>query len=111
MTASPTTRSLNQLRADGYLAEKVEHWNHHAGIRQDLFGFVDIVALGPSNTNEQPHVLFVQTTTGDNVSTRVRKIGESPHIARCREAGIWVHVHGWRKNAKGRWELRIVDCS
>jgi hypothetical protein len=28
-----------------------------------------------------------------------------------REAGIRVEVHGWRKNAKKKWVLRVEDIS
>lgn len=105
MAESPTTRSLKALRADGWLCEVTERWNPHAQIRQDLFGFVDIIALKGGVT------LAVQTTTGSNASKRVIKIAESPHIAAVRAAGWSVHVHAWRKLASGRWELRTVDVS
>ena len=103
---TPTQRSLAQLRADGWTAEVVEKWNPHARIRQDLFGFVDILAIRDGET------LAVQTTSGDHVAERCRKIAEHPTVAAVREAGWAIHVHGWRKSAKTRrWELRTVDVS
>ena len=42
---SPMERSLAWLRAHGYEAAKTEHWNHFAKCRQDLFGFIDILAV------------------------------------------------------------------
>jgi hypothetical protein len=105
MTVTPTQLSLRHLRDDGWTAEVVEHWNPHARIRQDLFGFVDILAL------RGPDTLAVQTTTVSNVPARVRKIAGSPLVGAVREAGWLIHVHGWRKKA-GRWELaRNVDVS
>ena len=105
MSTSPTQRSLRYLRDEGWpLVEIVEHWNPHAKVRHDLFGFVDLLAVGPKG------VLAVQTTTSDNVAARVRKIAEHPNIAAVREAGIAVHVHGWRRAGRA-WALRTVDVS
>ena len=96
---SPTQRSLAFLRAEGYTVAIVEHWNAFAKIRQDLFGFVDLLALRPGET------LAVQTTSGDNVSKRIAKIAEHELLPRVLEAGWIVEVHGWRK-IKGKWEVR-----
>jgi carbonic anhydrase len=106
VATSPTTLTLRHLREQGWpLVAIVEHWNPHARIRQDLFGFVDVLAVGPAG------VLAVQTTSAANVAARVTKIAESPNVAAVREAGIAIHVHGWAKKA-GRWTLqRDVDVS
>lgn len=103
---TPTQRSLKYLREDGWLAEVTERWNPHARIRQDLLGFIDIIAIRGGET------LAVQTTTGSNAAARVRKIGESPNVAAVRAAGWTIHVHAWSKKGKpARWELRTVDVS
>lgn len=96
---SPTQRSLALLRAEGYTVAIVEHWNAFAKIRQDLFGFVDLVALRPGET------LAVQTTSGDNVNKRIAKIVEHDNLPRVLEAGWIVEVHGWAKR-KGKWDCR-----
>ena len=49
--------------------------------------------------------------TSEGVANRVAKVTNSETIGRVREAGIRVEVHGWRKNAKGRYIQRIVDLS
>ena len=105
MTTSPTTLSLKALRDAGYVAAVVEHFNPHKRIRQDLFGFIDIIAIRPGET------LAVQTTSRSNMAARVRKIADHPNVAAVREAGWAIHVHGWKKNDKGRWECRTVDVS
>jgi hypothetical protein len=102
---SPTQRTLVRLRAAGYLAAVVEKWNVHARIRQDLFGFIDILAV------REGEVLGVQACSGSSVSARVHKIICHPNVAAVRKAGIRIHVHGWRKAANGRWTLREVDLS
>ena len=102
---TPTQLTLRKLRADGYTAEVVEHWNSHARIRNDLFGFVDVLALRGDET------LAIQATSAGNVSARVRKIADSPHIGAVREAGWTVRVWGWAK-PKHRWLLtKDIDVS
>ena len=83
----------------------VERWNPHARVRNDLFGFIDVLAI---RDNE---VLGVQSTSGSNMASRVTKIGEHELVGTVRQAGIRIVVHGWRKAANGRWTLREVDCS
>jgi hypothetical protein len=102
---TPTARSLAHLRTLGYVAEVVERWIPGANIRRDLFGFGDVLAIRAGE------VLLVQATTGDHVAHRLAKIAASPLAAAVRESGIVIRVHGWRKNAAGRWTLREVDCS
>ena len=104
MPTSPTQRTLARLRRDGYFAQVVERWNTHAGVRQDLFGFVDVVAIHPS----AGRALLVQATTHPNVSARVRKIvGERAAEARaCLDCGLVVEVWGWRKVGR-RWTATV----
>ena len=101
---TPTARSLKHLRGEGWLAEVVERFIPGANIRKDLFGIGDVVAIkygGPPN--------LIQVTSGSNVASRVKKIQESEHLPVLLACGWLVQVHGWRKNAKGRWTLRVVD--
>jgi hypothetical protein len=107
MPISPTKLTLRHLRdTEGWLlVEVVERWNPHAQIRQDLFGFVDVIAVRPGET------LAVQTTTAANVSTRIRKIADHPNLPALREAEWTIRVHGWAKKS-GRWVLtRDEDVS
>ena len=102
---TPTQRTLKKLRDDGYLAAVVERWNGHAGIRQDLFGVVDVIGLRDGET------LAVQATSGSNVAARVKKIADSEATPMIRAAGWRIVVQGWRKGANGRWVCREVDVS
>lgn len=102
---SPTQRSLKHLRDLGYLAGVVEKWNPHSKTRHDLYGLIDILAI------RRGEVLGVQATSGSNVSARVTKITEHENLGRIREAEMLLVVHGWRKNAAGKWVLREVDLS
>lgn len=100
--SSPTQRTLALLRKQGYTAAVVEKWNPHAKIRQDLFGVIDIVAIGNGET------LGVQCTSYPNVSSRVKKIEACEALPELRKSGWRLLVHGWRK-PKHRWEVREVE--
>lgn len=104
---SPTQRSLAELRKRGYVAEVVERSTRFKGIfrRHDLFGIGDILALG------EDEVVLVQATSGSNVSARVKKIADAQYTGAIRKAGIRILVWGWRKDSKGKWGLKEVDCS
>jgi hypothetical protein len=52
--SSPTQRSLRHMRDLGYLVAVVEHWNPHARIRQDLFGWIDLLAIRDGETLAVP---------------------------------------------------------
>jgi len=94
---SPTARTLEYLRSMGCMAAVVERWNPHVkphGARQDLFGFIDLLALNATET------LAVQATTGGHAANRVAKLtGECADNVRrwlacpSRSLEVW----GWRK--------------
>ena len=102
---SPTQRSLAEMRKRGYRCAIVERFNPFAKIRQDLFGFIDLLCIREGET------CAVQTTSGDHVAERIDKIANAEAVGDVRKAGWRIVVHGWRKNAKGRWTLREVDVS
>ena len=104
MSASPTFLTLKKLRDDGWTAEVVERWNPHARVRNDLWGFVDVLALKGDTT------LGVQATSASNVSARVHKIADHPNLSAVSEAGWALQVWGWSKK-DNRWVVRIVDVS
>jgi len=100
MSTSPTQLSLKKLRGEGWTTWIVEHWNSFAKIRQDLFGFADIIAI-----REGLPPILVQCTTTSNMSARVAKIEANPI------APIWgsfgrIEVWGWKK-VKGKWEVKM----
>lgn len=107
---TPTQRSLKKLRAEGWFCAIVEHWNQYARIRQDLFGFADLIGI------KENEAILIQTTSGSNVSARVNK------ILALRAAELWltsptrrIVVHGWAKRgARGKrkeWICREVEIT
>lgn len=68
---TPTQRTLRSLRERGLICAIVEKWNAFAGphgIRQDLFGIIDVLALDP-----QRGVIGVQST-GQDYASHFRKL-------------------------------------
>ena len=105
MKTSPTQRSLALLRARGWTVAVVERWNAHAMIRQDLYGFADLLAHKPGEG-----IMAVQVTSGSNLAARRSKIQAEPRAASWLAAGGLIAIHGWRKvGPRGkvkRWEAR-----
>jgi len=94
------------LREDGWFCWITEHYNYYAKIRQDLWGFGDIIALKPGQR------LCVQTTTASNMSARVKKIANHENVGKVRDADIMIHVHGWHLDAKtNKWHCKVKDVS
>jgi hypothetical protein len=93
------------LRERGYpLVQVVERWNGFARKRVDLFGIIDVIAVGDE-------IIAVQTTSGSNMAARIKKITEHESLSILRKANIRVLVHGWTRRSNGRYELREVDLS
>jgi hypothetical protein len=117
MKKSPTQCTLDLLRKDCDAVQVVEHWQSFfgrkggpkkriTGVRKDLFGIIDVLALRGEET------IAVQSTSWANVSARVKKISNSENIAAVRKAGWKILVHGWRKNEQtNRYECKTVDVS
>lgn len=74
-----------------------------AGRFHDLFGFVDYLAVGKG------HTLAVQVCRWTDVSNRLQKLHESPHVLPCLEAGWKVIVVGFRPGEAS--PHRIVDVT
>jgi hypothetical protein len=85
----------------------VESFNAYAGRRIDLFGVIDIVAVGHG------HILGVQTTTGSNLSAREAKSLSEPRLLEWLRAGGRFELWGWRKvGPRGKrktWQVRRVE--
>lgn len=110
MATSPTQRTLAECRKRGWLAQVVERWNPYARIRQDLFGFGDVIAL-----DRCPGALLIQATSGANAAARLAKIQEKDEARQWLEAGNRIAVWAWAKRgARGKrklWTLREVEVT
>jgi len=102
---TPTQLSLAHLRQAGWIVDICERWvpnggrgvDAGGGIRRDLFGLVDLVAVRDGET------LGVQTTSAANVAAHLSKMTDDEHapaLAALRAAGWTVVIHGWRKSTR-----------
>jgi len=112
---SNTSRTLNYLREQGWIADKVEQFNQYAGKfgqRKDMFGFGDIVALGENS------IIAVQSC-GQAFSEHNKKITEdekvAPNALKWIQCGGRLILIGWRKvklkrgGKAMRWKPRIKE--
>lgn len=97
--SSPTQRSKRLMEKEGFTVAIVERWNAFARVRQDLFGFLDLLCV------DGKQVVGVQTTSADNMSKRRKKIREHVNYLAVEGSGIRVELHGWRKVGR-RWECK-----
>jgi len=114
---SNTSRTLEYLRSQGWIADKVEQFNPYVGkfgIRKDMFGFGDIVAMGENS------IIAVQSC-GQSFSEHHLKITQDENVAP--KALLWLKnkgrliLIGWRKvklkrgGKAMRWSPRIKEYS
>ena len=115
---SPTARSLAHLRRHDCLAGTVERWNPHVkphGIRQDLFRFADIVAVGPTIRG----TLYIQACAATDHWRRVRKLTRRPDVAgrvqKVLDSNNRIAVWSWsvkgRRGTRRRWALRETNIT
>lgn len=95
-----TKRAITDLEKRGYTAAVVERWNPFARIRQDLFGFADIIAFRVGE------VLLVQTTTKSNMSARRNKINSNPTAQAWLAAGHGIELQGWYQEGRF-WKVKV----
>ena len=109
--ASNTSRTLEYLRNKGWEAGIVERFNSFAGrrgVRQDLFGVIDIVALGDNK------IIGVQSC-GSSFSKHDKKILDNPLALRWLRSGGRLLLIGWgkvklKRGSKAmRWQPRVKE--
>lgn len=76
VSTSPMQRSLKLMRDLRYKPAITEHWNPHAGIRQDLYGIGDILCYRAGTVGS----IMIQATSSQNHMARIYKVLASEHI-------------------------------
>jgi hypothetical protein len=104
--ASPTSRTLEQLRRERYAADICERWIPGANVRADLFRMFDVLAV---KAEAGTGVFGVQTTSGANHSSRVRKLLSNPTLRTWLAAGNRAAVWSWSQDHSGRWQCRKAE--
>lgn len=115
--SSPTVRTLEILREDGWIADIVERFVSagERSHRKDAFGFGDILAADPVH----PKILLVQACATASLANRIDKIARQTYqfenARRWFNAGGLIWVIGWKKYAKPidrkywRPTIRVLD--
>lgn len=110
---SSVQRTIQHLRGEGVICGVVERFNAHVGefgVRQDLFGIIDIIAL-----DRQKGVRGIQCC-GADFSSHVKKIFEEKTeetIEWLSTPGTTLEIWGWRKvklergGKAERWSPRV----
>ena len=117
---TPTQRTMKELKDRGIRAAVVEKWNMHVirpgggrGIRQDLFGIIDILALDHSRG-----FVGIQVTSGNEFSSHHKKLTqEKPEecINWLKTPRGYLELWAWRKVKVKRggkakvWKPRIRE--
>ncbi len=94
---SPTSRTMKHLRHQGATCAVVEKWNQHAGpfgVRQDLFGFVDVLVLDPERG-----FIGVQCCARSGHAAHRKKILEerTEHAMEWLKCGGAIEIWSWAK--------------
>lgn len=107
--ASPTSRTLAELRKRGIEAGVVERFNAYTHRSHDLFGFCDLVAIDGDRG-----LIAIQACAGASHAARRAKILDEPRAALWAAHGtieIWSwsqRVHKFKNGAKSlRWKARV----
>jgi len=110
--SKPMQRSLKHLKDNGWTVAIVEKWKKFPGmkigVRQDVWGFGDILAC--RSFSEPYQIALVQTTDHTSISKHRAKILAIPEFEKWKSAGGLVLLHGWAKRGpRGKrkvWTLK-----
>jgi len=107
-------RTLALLKEKGCLYQKVEVWNPFAKRRQDLFGFIDILAIYPDSVKP----VGIQVCDIGSRNKHIEKIKQTESYKRWLTVGrieIWSWHSILQKNKDGsrgkirKWEYEITE--
>lgn len=113
MATSPTQRTIKGLKDLGRIPGIVERFNSHVGnfgIHQDLFGFLDIIAIDPEDG-----IIGVQSCGQDFAEHITKMTGERNEAMYEWLKHAKVELWGWRKvklkrgGKAMRWKPRVAD--
>lgn len=100
---SLTLRTTKHLREQGYLVATVEHYNSFTRRKHDLFGCIDLLAIGNGET------LAIQVTSRSNMSARIKKIEDNLALPEMLRSKWRILVYGWDKGPNGRYRLKEFE--
>lgn len=105
-----TQKTLRECRMRGRICDKTERWNAYAGPfgkREDLFGFIDLIALDPEG------IIAIQSTGPSGHNDHKKKILHNEWALEWLRCGGKIELWSWRKllvkcgGKERRWYPRI----
>ena len=102
---------MRECRSRGYICDKTERWNAFAGPfgrHEDLFGFIDLIALDPKQG-----IIAIQSTGPHGHAKHRKDILVNAYALEWLKCGGVIEIWSWRKlkkhrGGKGRfWSPRI----
>lgn len=100
--SSPLERTKKLLISLGYKTWITEKWNPFAHVRQDMFGFIDLLAIHPVNKV----MLGVQTTSFAHRADHFRKIVNEPRAKDWLNSGGRIQLITWKEQRKNGKAVR-----
>ena len=98
-----TQRTIKMMRDQGYMVATVEYFNAFTKRKHDLFGCIDLLAIGNGET------IAIQVTSKSNMSARIKKIESSDALPEMLRSKWRIIVHGWWKNKSNRYEVKEFE--
>lgn len=98
-----TQRTTKMMRDQGYMVATVEYFNYYTKRKNDLFGCIDLLAIGNGET------IAIQVTSKSNMSARIKKIEASEALPEMLRSKWRILVHGWWKGTNGRYQLKEFE--
>lgn len=106
----PGARTMEHMCKDGFTVAMVERWNPHAMVRQDMFGFCDIVAMRAG-----AGIIAVQACAMGSRTARIAKILAEPRAKIWLQSGGRIQVFAWRKLTRGmvreKWVPKVTEIT
>ena len=87
----------------GYKCEVVESYNSFTKRKKDMFGILDMVAIGNAET------IGIQMTSKSNMSARIKKIQDSDYFVELVRSKWRIIVIGWFKKENGRYDYKEFE--
>jgi len=91
------------FESKGYKCEVVESYNSFTKRKKDMFGILDMVAIGNEET------VGIQMTSKSNMSSRIKKIQESDYFVELLRSKWRIIVIGWFKKPNGRYDFKEFE--
>lgn len=98
-----TQRTVKMMRDQGYMVATVEYFNAYTKRKYDLFGCIDLLAIGNGET------IAIQVTSKSNMSARIKKIEASDALPEMLRSKWRILVHGWWRNKSNRYEVKEFE--